>query len=95
METAQGRAFLKEHARRNRVVGSEVVLRALGEIRNARTRQMISDPIEILSAELQEALAPDNFAIGFLHAQFNDPLRLDSGGSVLYHGANVGISIRF
>ena len=54
METARGRAFLKEHARRNRVVGSDVFLRAVGEIREVMTRQRPEGSLDILQAELEE-----------------------------------------
>ena len=54
METARGRAFLKEYARRNRVVGSDVFLRAVGEIREAMTRQKSEGSRDILKAELEE-----------------------------------------
>ncbi len=57
METAQGRAFLKEHARRNRVVGSDVFLRAVGEIREAMTWQKSEGHLHILKGELQEMRA--------------------------------------
>ncbi len=57
METARGRAFLKEHARRNRVVGSDVFLRAVGEIREAMTRQKSEGHLDILKGELQEMRA--------------------------------------
>ena len=54
METARGRAFLKEYARRNRVVGSDVFLRAVGEIREAMTRQKSEGSFDILRTDLEE-----------------------------------------
>jgi chemotaxis regulatin CheY-phosphate phosphatase CheZ len=54
METARGRAFLKEYARRSRVVGSDVFLRAVGEIREAMARQKSEGSLDILKAELEE-----------------------------------------
>lgn len=41
------------------------------------------------------ALAPDNFANAFMNAQFNDPLTLDQGGSILYHGASARFRMTF
>ncbi|MBT4170464.1 MAG: hypothetical protein HOE05_20190 [Rhodospirillaceae bacterium] len=53
MQTARGRTFLREHARRNRAVASDLVLRSLDECRGYFQRNELAQPSEILSAELQ------------------------------------------
>jgi chemotaxis regulatin CheY-phosphate phosphatase CheZ len=53
MQTARGRTFLREHARRNRAVASDLVLRSLDECRAYFQRHELAQPSEILSAELQ------------------------------------------
>ncbi len=53
MQTARGRTFLREHARRNRAVASDIVMRAMDECRVYFERNELKQPSEILSAELQ------------------------------------------
>ena len=54
MQTARGRTFLREHARRNRAVASDLVMRALDDYRVYFQRYELKQPIEILAAELQD-----------------------------------------
>ena len=54
MQTARGRTFLREHARRNRAVASDLVMRALEDLQNNSKRQEVMQPSEILSAELKD-----------------------------------------
>ncbi len=54
MQTARGRTFLREHARRNRAIASDLVLRALDEQRSYLRSQEIKQPTDILAAELQD-----------------------------------------
>ncbi|MBT3330672.1 MAG: hypothetical protein HOK21_23435 [Rhodospirillaceae bacterium] len=53
MQTARGRTFLREHARRNRAIASDLVMRALDDMRSQPQQQDLKQPSEILSAELQ------------------------------------------
>jgi hypothetical protein len=53
MQTARGRTFLREHAKRNRAVASDLVLRAMEDCQSYFKRQEIKEPTDILSAELQ------------------------------------------
>lgn len=54
MQTARGRTFLREHARRNRAVASDLVMRALDDCRVYFQRHELKQPTEILAAELQD-----------------------------------------
>ena len=54
MQTARGRTFLREHARRNRAVASDLVMRALDDCRGYFQRQEMKQPADILAAELQD-----------------------------------------
>ncbi len=53
MQTPRGRTFLREHAKRNRAVASDMVLRSLEDCRGYFQRHELAQPTEILSAELQ------------------------------------------
>ncbi len=53
MQTARGRTFLREHAKRNRAVASDLVMRAMEDCQSYFKRQEFKEPTEILSAELQ------------------------------------------
>ena len=53
MQTARGRTFLREHARRNRAVASDIVMRTLNDMQKQTQQQALKQPSEILSAELQ------------------------------------------
>ncbi|MBT3534388.1 MAG: hypothetical protein HN478_10950 [Rhodospirillaceae bacterium] len=54
MQTARGRTFLREHARRNRAVASDLVMRALDDCRTYFQRHEMKQPTDILAAELQD-----------------------------------------
>ncbi len=53
MQTPRGRTFLREHARRNRAVASDLVMRALEDYQTHLQRHEMKQPTEILAAELQ------------------------------------------
>ncbi|MDP6874841.1 MAG: protein phosphatase CheZ [Alphaproteobacteria bacterium] len=53
MQTPRGRTFLREHARRNQAVASDLVMRALDDCKAYFQRSELKQPTEILSAELQ------------------------------------------
>lgn len=52
-KTPQGRAFLREHARRNRTVGADDVARGLEEVKGLLTEHRGSEQIDILRSELE------------------------------------------
>ncbi len=53
LQRPRGQAFLREHAHRHKVIGNDVVIRALDDFRGLLAGQDSKSPIEILRAELQ------------------------------------------